>query len=139
MNVLAFDFGLKHIGCALGHRQAQTIRCLPTLKADNGTIDPSQIEALVKHWGIEAFIVGLPVHMDGSASSMSDRVRGFIRFLKRHFSLEVFCVDERLSSYAARQALGIHQPTSMEKTQIDATAAAIILQQWYDEQDQPAP
>lgn len=118
--VLAFDFGLKHIGVATGQSVTRTATPLCTLAARAGRPDWKEVVALAKTWRPTCLIVGLPVNMDGSESEMSERARRFATTLGQQTRLPVHLVDERLSSHATRNA----------GTDNHAAAAALIAESW---------
>lgn len=99
--VLAFDFGLKHIGVAVGQRVTRTASPLTTLRASNGKPDWREVTELVDQWRAERLLVGLPLNMDDTESEMSERARAFAEQLSARVAVEVVMVDERLSSFEA--------------------------------------
>jgi len=122
--ILAFDYGLRHIGVAVGQTVTGTATPLTTVTARDGRPDWTAIDKLVSEWRPAAVIVGLPLNMDDSESPMSERVRRFARQLGQRMRVPVRLVDERLTSYAARGA---------ETSQSHAHAAALIAETWLNE------
>ncbi|MCZ6710614.1 MAG: Holliday junction resolvase RuvX [Gammaproteobacteria bacterium] len=120
-HVLAFDFGLRHIGVAVGQAVTCTASPLITLKAANGTPSWSDVGALVKEWAPTTLVVGLPLNMDDSESEMSALARAFADKLVRRFALPVEMVDERLTTVAASQT---------DARRVHEVAAALIAQTW---------
>lgn len=100
--VLGIDFGLKHIGVAVGQTVTQTANGLMTIQAKNGKPDWSEFEQLIRQYRPNAVIVGLPLNMDGTSSDMSDRATTFARALAKRTQTPVLLADERLSSWAVR-------------------------------------
>ena len=83
--------------------------------------------------GVSAIVVGLPAHLDGSASPMTPRVRTFAAELGRLTELPVTLQDERLTSREAESRLAVHEKDwRARKAKLDAAAAAIILQDYLD-------
>lgn len=122
--VLGFDFGLKRIGVAVGNslvRQAQPLKTV--IAATNGA-KFAELETLINEWHPAVCVVGLPRHPDGAEHEMSARCRRFANQLQGRFNVETVLVDERYSSAVIPQKRG---------ELIDAQAAAIILQQYFDE------
>jgi len=122
--LIGFDFGLKRIGVALGNtvtRQASGLKII-TAATNDGKFQ--EIESLLKEWQPERCIVGLPLHPDGAEHDMTVRCRRFANQLHGRFGVETVLVDERYSSAVLSQKRG---------ELIDADAAAIILQQYFDE------
>lgn len=122
--VLAFDYGLRHIGVAVGQSVTGTATPLTTVAARDGRADWVAIDKLVGEWRPAAVIVGLPLNMDDSESPMSERARRFARQLGQRTRLPVRLVDERLTSRAAR---------AVEPSQSHAHAAALIAETWLNE------
>lgn len=123
MTVLAFDFGLKRIGVAVGNtliRQAQPLQVIDA-PTNDGKFEA--IGGLIAEWQPGRVIVGLPLHPDGAEHAMSARCRRFANQIHGRFGVDTVLVDERYTSavLVARR----DQP-------IDHEAAALILQQYFD-------
>ena len=129
--LLAFDFGLKRTGVAVGNTVSGGARPLTTIVAEENVKRFAAIEALIAEWRPERLLVGLPLDPEGAETEMSKRARRFANQLHGRFSLPVELVDERYSSAVAEDAL---KPGRADKQKIDAAAAAVILQAWLDEQ-----
>lgn len=117
---LAFDFGLKRTGVAVGNRMLRTASAQPTIRAQ-GAAQIAEAEARVREWQPDAVVVGVPFHPDGASHENTARARKFARQLRARLKLPVFEVDERYSTTEALAA-GAHDP--------DAGAACIILEQF---------
>ena len=126
--LLGFDFGLQRTGIAVGQIISGTASALCTLKARNGKPDWESITGLIENWRPDALVVGLPLHADGSDSSMTAAVRKFARQLEQRYGLPVYTMDERLSSYAAADLARTKKAAGNKG--IDAVAAGIILENW---------
>ena len=124
--VLAFDFGLRHIGVAVGQSITSTANPLKTLEARNGRPDWAEIDEMIRQWQPAFLLVGLPINMDDSESEMSGRARQFGAALARRSAREVQMVDERLTSYASRQA---------DSGRSHEMAAVLIAETWLAEPD----
>ena len=132
--LLAFDFGTKSIGVAVGQRITGTARPLTALKANDGTPDWNLIERLLKEWQPDDVIVGLPLNMDGTPSEMSARAEKFARRLNGRFNLPVFTHDERLTTFEAKgHRLAQGQRGGYRERPVDALAAALLLEGWLAE------
>ena len=103
--LLAFDYGLKWIGCAVGQSLTGSASPLPALRAKDGTPRWEEIEALIKDWQPQQVLVGLPLNMDGSESEMCTRARKFGNRIHGRFGVAVSFADERLSSFEAKGEL----------------------------------
>lgn len=130
-SVLAFDFGLRQIGVATGNCLLGTTQALPILRAKEGQPDWQAVETLLKEWQPDLLVVGDPLNMDDSVSELAERARKFARRLEGRFGLPVAMVDERLSSFEAKQALreSGHRG-DYRKVPADSIAAELILQTW---------
>ena len=100
--VIGFDFGLKHLGIAVGQTVTGTASGLSTLKARNGKPNWSEIDELLVQYRPIAIVVGLPLNMDRSDSHISQRASAFAQRIARHAHLPTYLADERLSSWAAK-------------------------------------
>ena len=121
--VLAFDYGTKRIGVAIGNsviRQAQPLKTI-----QNKSLDETfqSIQKLVKEWEVTHFVVGLPMHPDGAEHEMTKRAKRFGNQLHGRLNLPVKWVDERYTSAVADDQQG----------DIDGQAAALILEQYFQE------
>ena len=121
---LAFDYGLKRVGVATGNTVLCRAQALKTLH-ELGDQRFAAIEQLVREWQPDALVVGVPFHPDGAPHANTQRAQRFARRLQGRTGLPVHEVDERYSTVAA-QADGAHD--------LDAAAAAVILQQFLDQQ-----
>lgn len=131
---MAFDYGLRQIGVAVGNALLGTTRPLPILRARDGVPDWNAVAALLGEWQPDLLVVGNPLNMDGSASELSTRADKFARRLHGRFGLPVELVDERLSSFEAKQ-LSREQGHGgdFHREPIDSLAAELILRTWLGE------
>ncbi|MBI3524539.1 MAG: Holliday junction resolvase RuvX [Betaproteobacteria bacterium] len=133
--VLAFDFGLKRIGVAIGEIFLGQARPLATLSGEANDIRFAAIARLIAEWQPAHLVVGLPRALDGSEHQMTARCRRFAKQLEGRFGLPVHLVDERLSSSEAEDRLrDAGLSWQARKQQVDAVAAQIILQDYFDAQ-----
>ena len=119
--VLAFDFGLKRIGVAVGETELGTAHPLPGIAAPGFVA----IERLVREWQPSMLVVGLPVAPEGE-HVLAARVHRFARRLAGRFGLPVETVDERYSSVEAE-----HRLRGARRKPVDSVAAQIILEQYF--------
>ena len=132
--ILAFDWGLRHIGVALGQQMIRSSTPLAILKAKEGVPDWQSIEKLLQEWQPALLVVGLPLNMDGTDSVSSDHARRFSRRLQGRFNLPITLIDERLTSHAAKQQRREREDYRDPRQQtVDAEAACIILQDYYNQ------
>ena len=138
--VLAFDFGLKRIGVAVGETLLGQARPLATLVGEANAARFAAIGKLIAEWRPARLVVGLPRALDGTEHQMSARCQRFAQQLEGRFGLPVILVDERLSSSEAETRLRDAGLTwQARKQQVDAVAAQIILQDYFDAQLATAP
>jgi len=134
LNLLSFDFGSKRIGVAFASNPDTQPIVLAPLNAQDGIPNWVQVDALVKEWQAQAFVVGIPYNMDGSISEMAVRARKFANRLHARFDAPCYLVDERLSTYAAKlEHLDSGGGTDWKKHGVDGIAAGLILQSWFEE------
>lgn len=125
---LAFDFGTKHIGVAVGQTISESAQGLCQIKAQDGIPEWEELDKLIKEWKPDALVIGLPLNMDGSESQMSARARKFHNRLADRYTLPCYMMDERLSS---REVKSRQTDSGKNLSQeIDSLAAAVILESW---------
>ena len=131
--VMAFDFGEKRIGVAVGESMLKVAHPLTTINAEENEVKFAQIAALIKEWRACLLVVGLPMHMDGEAHLLTQLSKKFAQRLEGRFNLPVVMVDERLSSAEAAQNLSAAGVKGIkQKALLDAVAAQTILQSYFD-------
>ena len=134
MPFLAFDFGHKRIGVAIGDRITGTARPLPTISS-GATPDWPALLRVIAEWRPEALIVGLPLNEDGSEQPITAAARKFADELGRRSKLTAHLADERFSSRAADDALRDARSSGrmtrrVRKGDRDGESARVILEQW---------
>lgn len=131
--LLAFDFGERRIGVAVGNTLIKTAHPLLTIDTESNEVRFKAIGELIAEWQPGQLVVGLPSHMDGQEHELSRLCRKFANRLHGRFNLPVALVDERLSSAEAEISLnqaGIHG--RQQKPMLDQVAAQLILQSFLD-------
>lgn len=132
--VLAFDFGEKHTGVAVGESSLGVAHPLDLIAAEKSAARMDEIAAFIAEWKPVLLVVGLPLSMDGSEHDLTRRCRRFARQLEERFKLPVALVDERLSSAAAEAALrAMGKGGRKHKLHAHQLAAQIILQSHFDD------
>lgn len=132
---LGFDFGLKHIGVAVGQTLTRTAQALTSLKAQQGIPDWPQLDKLIATWQPHALVVGIPYHMDGSEQAITKAALNFADMLAQRYHLTVHRMDERLSTAEARaQLFADGGYKALSKQAIDQRSAQLILQSWMENQ-----
>lgn len=131
--LLAFDFGIRRIGVAVGQTETRTANPLTTIRT-SGEPGWREISALVEEWRPCAMVVGLPLDAGGQETDMSRAARRFGRELERRFSIPVYHMDERLTSRLAESQFADLRARGgarrKEAHNLDAAAAKIILENW---------
>lgn len=137
LTALAFDFGVRQIGVAVGQTLSHTANPVTVLKARDGQPDWQQIESLIETWQPTILLVGLPLNMDGSESEFCLRARKFGRKLAGRYGMKTLMVDERLSTREAKHRGGPRQ--SYRREPVDGLAAQVILETWLGEPEAALP
>jgi putative Holliday junction resolvase len=120
--ILAFDFGLKRIGVAVGEPELRTAHPLGAVHRFE------DVELLVAQWKPERLVVGWPLSAQGEPHRMTRQAEEFARRLERRFKLPVARVDERFSSVEAESRL-----RGVKRKNVDSVAAQLLLEQYFDE------
>lgn len=130
--ILAFDFGMRRIGVAMGDERLGIARPLAMIDAVDNATRFDTIAKLVAEWQPALLVVGLALDMEGGEHEMTQRCRRFAHQLEGRFRLPVALVDERLSSIEAEARLAaLGQDWKRRKKEVDAEAAVIILQDYF--------
>jgi len=124
--LLCFDYGTKRIGVAVGQSITGTASPLDIIHVHNNKPDWKAIAHLIDNWKPDALVVGVPLQMDSKRQDMTIAADKFARQLEGRFHLQVYGIDERLSSFEAAQR-------TKKNTSLDAVAAQAILETWFAE------
>ncbi|HET6142633.1 MAG TPA: Holliday junction resolvase RuvX [Candidatus Acidoferrales bacterium] len=141
--ILAIDYGKKRLGLALSDELGITSRPFATWTRSNRRRDLARLRELVTKENIRRIIVGLPLHLNGRPSEMSEEARSFGLRVEKAIGLPVEMVDERLSSWEAQETVALRDSgkrsrsgsgrnESKKANAIDDVAAAIILRDYLD-------
>lgn len=134
MIVIAFDFGIKKIGVAVGENITRKGRPLSVLNANNGIPNWNTIKSLLKYWQPQILIVGLPLNINGTKQNITKKTEKFAHLLKYKFNILVKMHDERLTTVEAKSIIfekgGFKK---LKKTNIHSFSALIILESWLDQ------
>jgi putative Holliday junction resolvase len=133
--VLAFDFGTRRIGVAVGQTLTRSATAAGTVPCHAGTPDWAAVDTCIAQWAPARLLVGLPYNMDGTETSLTATCRAFAAELERRYGLPVEFVDERLTSAAATAELREARRAGararrVRREDIDAHAARLILETW---------
>ncbi len=127
--LLAFDYGEKRIGVAVGNALMRQARALVVVPNRDRVFRFEAVGKLIAEWKPDALVVGLPCHPDGAPHEMTQLAKRFGNQLNGRFNLPVVWVDERYSSVAADLDM---RERGVAAQMRDAEAARIILQQYLD-------
>jgi len=131
--ILAVDYGRKRIGLALSDEQGLTAQPLATIVRVNRRRDMSKLREACRENGVTLIIVGHPLHMTGEAGEMADEAARFAARLGKETRIAVELVDERLTSWEAKQTVAETRPSARHKRKtIDDVAAAILLRDYLE-------
>ena len=131
--VLAFDFGTRRIGVAVGNTVTRTARALTTVAAVTEAARDRAIDELVAQWQPQLLVVGVPVHADGTPHGMTARAQRFARALESRLGIRVALADERHTTALAQSALDESGAGRKGRAVRDALAAQLILQGYFDD------
>jgi putative Holliday junction resolvase len=135
--VLGFDVGSKLIGVAVGNRITQSARALGTVAMRSGEPDWPELDRLRQSWQPDTLVVGLPLTLDGAEQPASKLARRFAEALHARYGTTIALVDERHTSKEASRRFADARAAGLKRkrdgAQIDAEAAAVILERWLAE------
>ena len=128
---MAFDFGMKHIGIAIGQEITRTASTVYSLSADARQPNRIEMDKVIDEWKPSLFVVGDPFNMDGTRSKIQELSDKFSTELNKRYDIDLEKIDERLSSREAKErleSLGIGTRDSSNKHSI---SAQVILEDWF--------
>jgi len=140
--VLAIDYGQKRLGLALSDEYGVTSRPFAIWTRINRRRDIARLRELVRRHAVCRIVIGLPLHLDGTPSEMSEESEGFARRVEKALGVPVEMVDERLSSWEAKQTVWANRSTGSShrgrklgvgrkhQTSLDDVAAAVVLRDY---------
>ena len=126
--VMAFDYGTRRIGVAIGNTFTRTGQAVKTISESNDDTRFKAIEDLIKEWEPNQLVVGLPCHPDGAEHEMTAKAKRFGNQLHGRFQLPVDWVDERYTSV-------VLEGNPEMRDNLDAQSAALILEQYFLEKN----
>jgi putative Holliday junction resolvase len=131
--ILAFDFGTRRIGVAVGEAATGLAHPLATIAAERNDDRFAAIAALIDEWRPALMLVGLPTHADSTEHELTARARRFARQLEGRFGVAVEFADERFTTQAATEALSAAGVMARNQRPVrDRVAAQLILQAYLD-------
>ena len=136
MQIVSFDFGVKKIGVAVSQTKTRTSSPLEIVFNKNNKIEWNSNQSIVEEWRPELILVGKPLNMDGTDSDIMKLVEKFHKKLYKLTGIECKYIDERLTSFEARQnfkELMTENKKSIKSEAIDAHAAKILIDNWLNQ------
>ena len=142
--ILAIDYGKKRLGLALSDEHGVTSRPHATWTRINRRRDLSRLRELVREQRVRRIVVGLPLHLDGTPSEMSEEAKSFAGRVEKALGLPVEMMDERLTSWEASQIMAFENSNKSTRRDfsrraepkkpapLDEIAAAVILRDYLD-------
>jgi len=133
--VMAFDYGLRNIGIAIGQNITKSASTFYAIKAKEGEPDWIKLDSIVKEWEPTLFIVGDPFNMDGTRSEFQKRISQFSTKLKNRYKIRLHMMDERLTTKEAKERIKTGSSELKESTNKHSISAQIILEDWFRSMD----
>ena len=127
MQIVAFDYGTKKIGVAVGQTETYTSSPLQIIYNEHEKTNWNEINILIDEWNPELILVGKPINMDGTESDIMKRVDNFFKKLEKISNVDCEYIDERLTTFEAKEILG-----ESRVAEVDAHAAKILIDNWFD-------
>ena len=127
MQIIAFDYGEKKIGVAVGQTSTNTSSPLQIIFNKDNNTNWTCISSLLDEWKPDLILLGKPLNMDGSDSEIMKKVDKFYKELKSIYDADIEFVDERLTTFEAREIL-----KDEKHDNVDAHAAKILIDNWFD-------
>ena len=127
MQIVAFDYGTKKIGVAVGQTETYTSSPLQIIYNEHDKTNWNEISILINEWNPDLILVGKPMNMDGTESDIMKRVDNFFKKLEKVSNIECKYIDERLTTFEAKDILG-----ESKVAEVDAHAAKILIDNWFE-------
>ena len=127
MQIIAFDYGEKKIGVAVGQTSTNTSSPLKVIFNNHGKVNWDEINLLLNEWNPDLIILGKPLNMDGTGSEVMKKVDKFYNNLMKIYKARYEYVDERLTTFEAKEILKDNKAEL-----VDANAAKILIDNWFN-------
>ena len=128
---MAFDFGMKHIGIAIGQEITRTASTFYSLSADAGQPNWIELDKVIDEWKPSLFVVGDPFNMDGTRSKIQELSDKFSTELNKRYDINLEKIDERLSSREAKERLESLAIGTRDSSNKHSISAQVILEDWF--------
>lgn len=132
---MAFDFGLKNIGIAIGQEITKTASTFYSINAEDGQPNWPELDKIINEWNPNLFVVGDPFNMDGSRSKIQDLSDRFSKSLNKRYDINIEKTDERLSSREAKERLEKETIGTKDSSNKHSISAQVILEDWFRSKD----
>ena len=127
MQIVAFDYGTKKIGVAVGQTETYTSSPLQIIYNDHEKTNWNEIRMLIDEWKPDLILIGKPINMDGTESEIMKKVDNFFKKLQKLSNTKCEYIDERLTTFEAKEILG-----ESKVAEVDAHAAKILIDNWFE-------
>ena len=127
MQIVAFDYGTKKIGVAVGQAETYTSSPLQIIYNDHEKTNWNEIRMLIDEWKPDLILIGKPINMDGTESEIMKKVDNFFKKLQKISNTKCEYIDERLTTFEAKEILG-----ESKVAEVDAHAAKILIDNWIE-------
>ena len=132
---MAFDFGIKNIGIAIGQEITKTASTFYSITAIDGQPNWSELDKIINEWQPNLFVVGDPFNMDGTRSKIQDLADRFSNSLNKRYDIDIEKTDERLSSREAKARLQNETIGTKDSSNMHSISAQVILEDWFRSKD----
>ena len=129
--VMAFDYGLRNIGIAIGQNITKSASTFYAIKAKEGVPDWMKLDSIIEEWEPGLFIVGDPFNMDGTKSEFQKKIVKFSEELKKRYEIELHMMDERLTTKEAIERIHNKPDGIKDSANKHSISAQIILEDWF--------
>ncbi len=129
--VMAFDYGLRNIGIAIGQNITKSSSTFYAIKAKEGVPDWIKLDSIVEEWEPGLFIVGDAFNMDGTKSEFQKKIAKFSTELKNRYEIELQMIDERLTTKEAKERIQDKPDGIKDSANKHSISAQIILEDWF--------
>ena len=129
--VMAFDYGLRNIGIAIGQRITKSASTFYAIKAKEGVPDWLKLDSIINEWEPSLFIVGDPFNMDGTKSEFQKKIAKFSTELKKRYEIDLHMIDERLTTKEAKERIKDKANGIKDSANKHSISAQIILEDWF--------
>ena len=127
MQIVAFDYGTKKIGVAVGQTETYTSSPLQIIYNDHEKTNWNEIRMLIDEWKPDLILIGKPINMDGTESEIMKKVDNFFKKLQKISNTKCEYIDERLTTFEAKEILG-----ESKVAEVDSHAAKILIDNWIE-------